>query len=77
MFAFVFFRNRNRYEQIRQIYGPLDCLGDIGGLFDALVGIGAAFMYVCQLMTSSHLNSYLLMNIFEQDNSCKFHNTTN
>ena len=47
MFLLAFYRNQYRYEHIRQIYGPMDCLGDIGGLVDALIGIGACFMYFC------------------------------
>ena len=33
-------------EYSRSIYGPLDLLGDIGGLADALVGIGSVLMLV-------------------------------
>ena len=28
-------------EHVRVIYGPLDFLGDVGGLSDALIGIGS------------------------------------
>ena len=31
-------------EHKRQIYGPLDFLGDVGGLADALIGISSFIM---------------------------------
>ena len=36
-----FYRNNERREHKRTIYGPLNFLGDVGGLTDALFGIGS------------------------------------
>ena len=36
-----FYRNNKRKEHKRSIYGPLNFLGDVGGLTDALFGIGS------------------------------------
>ena len=52
MASFAFYLDFSRYEHTRQIYGPLDCLGDIGGLVDALVGIGSAILYLCTFITT-------------------------
>ena len=60
MVAFAFYLNSYRSEHSRQIYGPLDCLGDIGGLVDALVGIGSAILYVCTLISPDHLDTHFI-----------------
>ena len=60
MVAFAFYLNSYRSEHSRQIYGPLDCLGDIGGLVDALVGIGSAILYVCAFVSPDHLDTHLI-----------------
>ena len=33
--------NKDIHQHDREIYGPLDFLGDVGGLSDALLAIGA------------------------------------
>ena len=53
----------------RAIYGPLDFLGDVGGLADALFSIGKALIFLFQLTYGSKLSRYLLENIFQADNS--------
>ena len=72
----AFFRSETRYEHYRQIYAPLDYLGDIGGLMDALVGIGAAFLYLFHLVASNALDPFLINKIFEKDNSSKIRNSS-
>ena len=41
-----FFRNNKMKEHKRSIYGPLNFLGDVGGLTDALFGIGSVLVYL-------------------------------
>ena len=55
----------------REIYGPLDFLGDIGGLADALLAIGTWFLMFFELITGSELIHFLLNEIFFLDNSEK------
>ena len=37
---FVIYVNKDIHQHDREIYGPLDFLGDVGGLSDALLAIG-------------------------------------
>ena len=53
----------------RAIYGPLDFLGDVGGLVDALLAIGSWIILLLDTMSGSHLTQYLINNIFFIDNS--------
>ena len=53
----------------REIYGPLDFLGDVGGLVDALMAIGSWFILLLDMLSGSQLTQYLLNNIFFSDNS--------
>ena len=70
----VFYYSLDFTEHQRQIYGPLDFLGDVGGLTDALIAIGAIFVSILQLITGNPLTKYLIETIFEkEDNS---HNIT-
>ena len=55
----------------REIYGPLDFLGDVGGLADALLAIGSWLIMILELISGSQLTQYLLNNIFFLDNSHK------
>ena len=58
-------------EHSRQIYGPLDLLGDVGGLADALLKIGATLIYLMQLAFGNPIDQHLQARIFEKDNSSK------
>ena len=44
----------------REIYGPLDFLGDVGGLTDSLKAIGQAIIFLISLVTGSKLDQYIL-----------------
>ena len=71
LIAIEFYRSEHTLQHTRSIYSPLNFLGDIGGLTDALIGIGSALVYLFQLLSWNQLDSHLLKNIFEQDNSRK------
>ena len=64
-----FFLSPDIIEHQRQIYGPLDFLGDVGGLTDALVKIGACLLSMIQFITGDNLSLNLLNRIFEKENS--------
>ena len=55
----------------RVIYGPLDYLGDVGGLADALTGIGALLISLFHLVSGDQLMELILTSVFEQDNTPK------
>ena len=61
--------DRDIHLHEREIYGPLDFLGDVGGLVDALLAIGSWFILLLDAMSGSQLTQYLLNNIFFLDNS--------
>ena len=44
----------------RTIYGPLDLLGDVGGLADALIAIGGVVIALIQFIGGNRLNNYLI-----------------
>ena len=73
---FEFKHSRNIIEHKREIYGILDFLGDVGGLSDALFPVGSILISLLHLFTGNQFTSYLLANIFEQDNSHKNVNLT-
>ena len=58
-------------EHQRQIYSPLDFLGDVGGLADALLAIGSIFIWTLQLLFGNRMEMYMIRTIFEKDNSHK------
>ena len=64
-----FTRNPEELEHSRNIYGPLDLLGDIGGLSDAMLAIGSALIALIQAITGNPLLTYLATNLFELDKS--------
>ena len=66
-----FFLNRDIRQHKRVIYGPLEFLGDVGGLSDALTAIGSALISIFQYFTGNRLSAYLLTHIFDKDNSHK------
>lgn len=51
----------------RTIYGPLDLLGDVGGLADALIAIGGAVIASLQILSGNRLTNYLIQSVFETD----------
>ena len=65
----VFFLSSDITEYKRTIYGPLDFLGDVGGLSDALIYIGSFLVSITQFLTGDHLSHKLIARIFEKDNS--------
>ena len=58
-----------RREHVRVIYGPLDFLGDVGGLSDALFGIGSILITLIQAFSGNSISSYLLSSLFYKDNT--------
>ena len=68
--------SRDIKEHKRTIYGPLDFLGDVGGLSGILEDIGGIFMVLLHLITGNPYTTYLLNNIFQKDNSLKNVNLT-
>ena len=68
---FEFKHSRSIIDHKREIYGILDLLGDVGGLSDALFPIGSILISLLHLIAGNPFTSYLLNNIFEQDNSHK------
>ena len=69
LLAVVFYYSLDLAEHQRQIYSPLDFLGDVGGLADALIAIGAIAMSIFHFITGNPLTKYLIESIFESDNS--------
>ena len=65
----VFYYSLDFAEHQRQIYSPLDFLGDVGGLADALIAIGAIVISVLQIITGNPLGKYLIETIFEREDS--------
>ena len=68
--------SRDIKEHKRTIYGPLDFLGDVGGLSGILEDIGGILMVLLHLITGNPYTAYLLTNIFQRDNSHKNVNLT-
>ena len=65
----IFLRSPEMLKRSRKIYGPLDFIGDIGGLVDGVFSLGFALVAVIQAIFGNPLMSYLVTNIFEKDNS--------
>ena len=57
--------SKNIIEHKRVIYGPLDLLGDIGALSDALFPIGGILISLLHVITGNPFTTYLLTKIFE------------
>ena len=51
----------------RSIYNSLDLLGDVGGLFDALKGIGTFLIAIYFRVFGNPIHSYLLRKLFIQN----------
>ena len=66
-----FYYSLDFVEHHRQIYSPLDFLGDVGGLTDALFPIGALVVSLLQLIFGNPLSKYMIQAIFLKDNSQK------
>ena len=66
-----FYYSLDFVEHHRQIYSPLDFLGDVGGLTDALFPIGALVVSLLQLIFGNPLSKYIIQAIFLKDNSQK------
>ena len=47
-------------EHQRQIYSPLDFLGDVGGLADALLAIGSIFIWILQFFFGSQMGNFMI-----------------
>ena len=71
IYSLRFFYNLDFIEHQRQIYSPLDFLGDVGGLADALMAIGSIVITIMQLVFGNPLTKYMIQSIFERDNSCE------
>ena len=59
--------NEKILNHSRAIYGPLDFLGDVGGLTDALKAIGQAIIFLISLVTGSKLDQHILSQVFKQN----------
>ena len=59
--------NKKILNHTRVIYGPLDFLGDVGGLTDALKAIGQAIIFLISLVTGSRLDQYIISQVFKQN----------
>ena len=59
-----FYYSLDFVEHKRQIYSPLDFLGDVGGLTDALFPIGALVVSLLQLIFGNPLSKYMIQAIF-------------
>ena len=66
-----FYYSLDFVEHQRNIYSPLDFLGDVGGLADALFPIGALVISLLKLIVGNPLTKYMIQAIFEKDNSRK------
>ena len=66
-----FYYSLDFIEHQRQIYNPLDFLGDVGGLADALLAIGSIFIWILQFLFGNSMKKYMIKTIFEKDNSHK------
>ena len=53
-------RSPNFVIHKRTIYGPLDLLGDVGGLADALIAIGGVVIALLQFLGGNRINNYLI-----------------
>ena len=67
----AFLVNRDVFMHEREIYGPLNFLGDVGGLADALLAIGSWSLILLEVISGSQLSHYLINSIFFLDNSYK------
>ena len=59
--------NKKILNHTRVIYGPLDLLGDVGGLTDSLKAIAQAIIFLVSLVTGSKLDQYILSQVFKQN----------
>ena len=57
----------NLYRIDREVYNVLDCLGDIGGLADALLILAAFCMMFFTLIRGDELQSYILENVYKTE----------
>ena len=69
VYSIKFYYSLHFFEHVRQIYSPLDFLGDVGGLSDALMAIGSIAISILQFLFGNPLTEHLIKNIFEKDNS--------
>ena len=69
LFEIEFFINQAESYHSRVIYGPLDFLGEVGGLADALIAIGYFLVTILQFIFGNEMSTHLLTHIFEKDNS--------
>ena len=69
IYSIKFYYSLDFFEHQRQIYSPLDFLGDVGGLADALLSIGAIAISILQFLFGNPLTEYMIKKIFEIDNS--------
>ena len=66
-FYFTVCLSADRHMYKRSIYSSLDWLGDVGGLFDGLRGIGFLVMLVYKLILGDPLNNFLINMLFKKD----------
>ena len=59
--GFLVDMNLNVINNKRSIYNALDCLGDVGGLFDMLLFLGGLAVRVSMLIFGNGLNLHLRM----------------
>ena len=61
--------NDSQLNHTRKVYGILDLLGDVGGLADALIGIGSFLAIIAKAVFGNKFDYYLVSTLFSKDNS--------
>ena len=67
IFSAAFTLHSDVLHHNRSIYNSLDLLGDVGGLFDALKGIGSFLIAIYFRVFGNPIHSYLLRKLFIQN----------
>ena len=67
IFSAAFTLHNDVLHHNRSIYNSLDLLGDVGGLFDALRGIGSFLIAIYFRVFGNPIHSYLLRKLFIQN----------
>ena len=67
-FEITFSLDLDRKVYKRSIYTVLDWLGDVGGLFDALKGLGTLFFIVYSFICGDQLEVFLLETVYKREN---------
>ena len=66
IFSFMFSMNMDAITHNRSIYTLWDVFGDVGGLFDGLIGIGHVLIFIYTWTTNHALEFALVRLIFDK-----------